>query len=107
MPHHAIDLQLPSSRSPLHPPKPSYPGWRVWVDGEASEMMVIGGLLRGVALEPGAHQVVFAFRPLSLFLGLVLFVTGCFFLLQTSFLSRLFAVVTRRLHREEAKKTNS
>jgi len=85
----------------------AYPGWRVWVDGEASEMMVIGGLLRGVALEPGAHQVVFAFRPLSLFLGLVLFVTGCFFLLQTSFLSRLFAVVTRRLHREEAKKTNS
>jgi len=78
----------------------TYPGWKVWVDGEASEMVVNGGLLRGVALEPGVHQVVFTFRPLSLFLGLVFFVTGCVLLLQKSFFATLFVFVTRRLHRE-------
>jgi hypothetical protein len=77
-----------------------YPGWKVRVDGEASKMVVTKGILRGVALEPGVHQVVFTFRPLSLFLGLLLFVTGCVLLLQRSFFPTLFAGVTRRIYRE-------
>jgi len=78
----------------------TYPGWKVGVDGEPSEIVVNGGLLRGVALERGVHQVVFTFRPLSLFLGLFFFITGCILLLQKSFFSGLFAVITSRLHRE-------
>ncbi|MBN1146805.1 MAG: hypothetical protein JXA78_06090 [Anaerolineales bacterium] len=62
----------------------AYPGWRVRVDGEAAPLELANGLLRSVTLESGIHQVVFDFRPLSLYLGLalclaaVLFVAGRF-----------------------------
>lgn len=50
-----------------------YPGWQVWVDGERADIEVAEGLLRAVWLESGTHQVVFVFRPGSVFLGLFLF----------------------------------
>lgn len=62
----------------------AYPGWQVWVDGERASFVIVDGVLRGVDLPPGAHRVVFVFRPLSLSLGWALF--GCmlvFFTLVT------------------------
>ncbi len=51
----------------------AYPGWRVWVDGQLQSDLLdprkSEGLLRAVRLDPGLHQVVFAFRPISVYLG--------------------------------------
>jgi len=54
----------------------AYPGWRARVDGESRPMMTIEGLLRGVILPAGSHQVVLDYWPMSLYTGLVLFSIG-------------------------------
>jgi hypothetical protein len=53
-----------------------YPGWRAEVDGRQAKILPVAGLLRGVALDPGAHRVVFLFRPASLYAGLILCAAG-------------------------------
>jgi hypothetical protein len=58
-----------------------YPGWQVWVDGVQSTLTSPAELLRGVELPSGEHQVVFTFRPASLYLGLSLSLAGFIFLL--------------------------
>jgi uncharacterized membrane protein YfhO len=58
----------------------AYPGWRVQIDGKPGELYLVAGMLRGVQLGPGRHEVVFAFRPLSLYLGLGLWAFACLFL---------------------------
>lgn len=50
----------------------AFPGWTVTVDGEERPVWTVDSLFRGVALEAGAHAVVFRFRPRSLRLGLFL-----------------------------------
>ncbi len=47
-----------------------YPGWQVQLDGKPTDMVVISGLLRGAALPAGAHEVLFQFRPITVYLGL-------------------------------------
>jgi hypothetical protein len=42
-----------------------YPGWEVTVDGEPRPLYRVDGLVRGVYLEPGAHRVVWRYRPAS------------------------------------------
>ncbi len=59
----------------------AYPGWRVKVDGEFAAMETPLGLLRGVELPPGEHQVTFYYRPLSIYLGLGCFVLGVLLLI--------------------------
>jgi hypothetical protein len=46
-----------------------YPGWRATVDGRAAEVLRADYLFRAIRLEAGAHQIVFAYRPLSFWLG--------------------------------------
>jgi hypothetical protein len=58
----------------------SYPGWRAWVDGKPAEILAVDGLLRGVRIQGSAHQIVFAFLPLSLLGGLCLCLCGLVFL---------------------------
>ena len=48
----------------------AYPGWRVWVDGQEAAIATVEGLLRGVDIESGRHEVRFEFRPTSVYLGL-------------------------------------
>lgn len=46
-----------------------YPGWKARVDGEEVKVERVNYLLRGVALEPGAHRVEFRYEPLSWRIG--------------------------------------
>ncbi|MBN1146803.1 MAG: YfhO family protein [Anaerolineales bacterium] len=55
-----------------------YPGWRAWVDGRATPVLRADYLFRAVPLEAGEHQVVFAYQPLSFWLGLALSLATCF-----------------------------
>jgi len=68
----------------------AYPGWMVWVDAQPVPMETVGGLLRGVNLEMGSHQVEFVFRPLSVYFGISSFVVGLglIFVLETRFSKR-------------------
>jgi hypothetical protein len=54
----------------------SYPGWHVWVDGQRQPLQTSATVLRSTRLEPGRHQVVFVFRPVSVYAGLVLSALG-------------------------------
>ena len=49
-----------------------YPGWEVRIDGKSAHKEVVAGLLRGVRLSSGEHQVEFIFRPVSVYVGLAL-----------------------------------
>jgi hypothetical protein len=41
----------------------SYPGWRVFVDGEERECLWLNLLFQGVEVGPGKHEVEFVFTP--------------------------------------------
>jgi hypothetical protein len=49
-----------------------YPGWQAQIDGKPAPIIVEGGLLRGLQLGVGEHEVVFSFHPTSLDLGAAL-----------------------------------
>ncbi|MEW5692188.1 MAG: YfhO family protein [Candidatus Hydrogenedentota bacterium] len=60
-----------------------YKGWKVFVDGKENELLRVNGLVRGVVVAAGRHNVIFRYMPLTfkagcglLFVGL-LFYTGC------------------------------
>lgn len=48
------------------------PGWTATVDGHPAAVREVDYVLRGVALGPGRHTIVFAYRPLSWRLGVIL-----------------------------------
>lgn len=47
----------------------AYPGWEVVVDGVPVPLEIREGLLRGVELPDGRHEVEFVFRPVLVYLG--------------------------------------
>lgn len=53
-----------------------YPGWEATVDGEPAPVLIIDHAMRGVALSPGNHDVVFEFRPGWLAPGLAVSTAG-------------------------------
>ncbi len=60
-----------------------YPGWRATVDGVESPIFRVDGVLRGVFVDPGRHDIVMRFFPPSAMLGLALGTFGvvvCFLL---------------------------
>jgi uncharacterized membrane protein YfhO len=46
-----------------------YPGWKVYVDGRPSHWITTNYLFRGILLQPGRHQVRFAYEPASFAAG--------------------------------------
>jgi Bacterial membrane protein YfhO len=44
-------------------------GWRVQVDGKPATALTIDGIFRGVNVTRGRHEIVWTYRPLSLFIG--------------------------------------
>jgi len=46
-----------------------YPGWKVYIDGNEGTIYRANYAFRGVPLEPGEHNVVFIYRPLSVIWG--------------------------------------
>jgi CBS domain-containing protein len=58
----------------------AYPGWRARVDGEPALIVTAHDLLRAVDLPGGAHEVVFEYRPASVYVGAGLSLLGvvCF-----------------------------
>lgn len=49
-----------------------FPGWKVYVDGDESQIYKANGTMRAVFLEEGTHKVEFRYRPMSFILGTVL-----------------------------------
>jgi hypothetical protein len=54
----------------------NYPGWRVYIDGERSQLVAMHDVLMGVNLTPGEHEIEFCFKPASVYFGLFLFALG-------------------------------
>ncbi len=54
----------------------AYPGWVVEVDGQPAEIETAVGILRAVSLDSGTHEVMFEYRPASLYWGLGLCLVG-------------------------------
>lgn len=48
------------------------PGWRASVDGRGAKILAVNGVMRGVVLEAGSHQVVFSYLPESFVAGAVI-----------------------------------
>lgn len=46
-----------------------YPGWKVKVNGKRGDVVKVFGIMRGVMLEEGKTEVVFYYRPASLYAG--------------------------------------
>ena len=46
-----------------------YPGWRGYVDGIRTEVKEVNGLIMGMEVPPGTHQISFRFVPVSLYVG--------------------------------------
>ena len=61
-----VDIEANSGHSTLLVLNDSdYPGWKVYVDGQASKWITANYLFRGVFLKPGRHMVRFAYEPAS------------------------------------------
>lgn len=53
-----------------------YPGWNVKVDGEAKTIEKAYGLIRGVDLAEGEHEVIFSYQPITVYTGIGLAAIG-------------------------------
>lgn len=76
----SVDAAADDGRRLLVLSELAYPGWQVSVDGKRADLQVFDGILRAVEIGPGSHQIVFTYHPLSVYLGLVLFLTGLLWL---------------------------
>lgn len=74
----------------------AYPGWEGYVDGKKQPVEVVGGILRGINLEEGVHEVEMRFRPLSLKVGLTGLILGLCFLFLGQKFRKIGAMALRR-----------
>jgi hypothetical protein len=49
-----------------------YPGWRLTVDGKATEILRVNRMMRGAAVDAGTHRLVYTYQPLSFRVGMVI-----------------------------------
>ena len=59
----------------------AYPGWSAKINDENVEILPVYDILQAVEIPPGEHEVVFLFRPDSIFLGLILGLFGWIYFL--------------------------
>lgn len=48
-----------------------YPGWKAFLDGQETKVYRVDGLVRGVYLPQGHHQIIFRYAPISFSQGLL------------------------------------
>lgn len=53
-----------------------FPGWRAWVDGEEVEIYRTNGVVKGIVISSGGHEVRFLYNPVSYKIGWLLFFIG-------------------------------
>jgi uncharacterized membrane protein YfhO len=49
-----------------------YPGWNAWIDGQKVPVMHADYLFRAISMPAGDHSVVFAYQPISFYLGAII-----------------------------------
>jgi hypothetical protein len=47
-----------------------YPGWELTIDGRPAEILRVNRMMRGAAVGPGTHRLVYKYRPQSFRIGL-------------------------------------
>ncbi|MCC6797665.1 MAG: YfhO family protein [Candidatus Hydrogenedentes bacterium] len=47
-------------------------GWSASIDGKRAPILKVNGIFRGIATPQGAHEIIFIYRPWSLYVGLTL-----------------------------------
>jgi len=52
-----------------------YPGWKVKVNGNDENIVKVFGVLRGVPIKSGKSEVLFTYRPMSFYIGIIISAT--------------------------------
>lgn len=47
------------------------PGWNAFIDGEKTELYEVNGLIQGIEVPEGEHEVCFVYNPVMLYVGVV------------------------------------
>lgn len=47
-----------------------YPGWKAYVDGKETNLYMVNGLIMGMEVPEGTHEISFSYEPLSFAVGL-------------------------------------
>jgi|GEM_PF-2411234 len=63
----ALDTDFPRGRGFVVLADQYYPGWRAYVDGKRTEIYRANGVVRGVVVPEGRHEVVFRYLPMRVF----------------------------------------
>lgn len=62
------------------------PLWQAWVDGEPAEIYRVDGLIRGICVPQGEHEIVMRYEPRSIELGMgISFGTASIFLVKLGY----------------------
>ncbi len=75
-----------------------YPGWKVYADGEESQIYKVNGAQRGVLINGnGKHQVEFLFRPFSFYYGICTSLI-CMAIIFSSCLQKYLIKIIKKYH---------
>ena len=73
-----------------------YPGWQATVDGEFAPILRTNHIFRGILLPQGEHEVIFSYRPLSLYVGMGISFSGIVLLGTLLILSRRIQMILKK-----------
>ncbi|GAG16129.1 unnamed protein product, partial [marine sediment metagenome] len=62
------------------------PGWRCWIDGDETKIYRADGMLRGIVVPAGKHEIFFAYRPLGCYVGWAFTILACIFIVVCRYL---------------------
>lgn len=54
-----------------------YPGWRAYIDGNRTELYLVNGLIMGMNIPAGGHEIEFRYVPVGFYIGLCFTVATC------------------------------